>query len=412
LLAAVSEARQGADLNGDGDTYDVVQHAWTATHGLVSLGLQSNHGSVVPGGSGRFLIDVVPNPATNAIEWYAVYDAFADTLDVSDLELIPGFGETQAASSGNFALAGTEFGYSPSSMNRDLNGDGDQTDTVLHIWSDDGTRTNIAVAVDWALIWGLGDGGFLVGVPEDAQAGTDLNGDGDLADSVAHVWTPEDGLENLGVALASYGATPNLLAGGGIAAFGVWESEQGSADLNGDGDTSDKVAHIWSAGSGLLNTGLAQTANPVAGLGGAGLGVSESAQGGTDLNGDGDTSDTVAHMWSPSVGVVSRGRAGLAAPAPAGPFVGVSIQESSSGGADLNGNGFAHDTLAYAWDPVLGGASLALPSGIIAPAAPEYGSTRWAANSRMSLLVPEASVDLNGDGDTLDDVVHIVESNR
>jgi hypothetical protein len=30
----------------------------------------------------------------------------------------------------------------------------------------------------------------------------------------------------------------------------------------------------------------------------------------------------------------------------------------------------------------------------------------------MSLLVPEASVDLNGDGDTLDDVVHIVESNR
>jgi hypothetical protein len=412
LMAAISEAGQGADLNGDGDTVDVVQHAWTATHGLVSLGLQSNWGSVVPGGSGRFLVDVVPDPDANAIERYAVYDAVTDTLDLSDLELVPGFGDAQAASAGNFAVAGTEFGYSPSSGDRDLNGDGDKTDTVLHIWSDDGTRTNIGVAVHWGLIWALGDGGFLVVVPEANQAGADLNGDGDTTDSVAHIWTPDDGLENLGVALASYGATPNLLADGGIAAFGVWESEQGGSDLNGDGDTADKVTHVWSAGMGLVNTGLAQSSNPVAGPGGAGLSVSESAQGGSDLNGDGDTGDTVAHMWSPSQGVVNLGLAGQVTPAPAGSFVGTAIQESSSGGTDLNGNGYAHDTLAYAWDPVLGGTSLVLPSGIVGPATPAYGSTRWAADSRVSLLVPEASVDLNGDGDTLDDVVHIVESNR
>ena len=415
LLAAISEAGQGADLNGDGDTHDVVQHAWTATHGLLSLGLQSNWGSVVPGDSGRFLIDVVPDPDTSAVERYAVYDAFTDSLDVSDLELVPGFGEAQAASAGNFAVAGTEYGYSPSSLNRDLNGDGDQTDTVLHIWSDDGTRVNVGVAVHWAYIWSLGDGGFLLSVPEANQAATDLNGDGDTADRVAHVWTPGGGLQNLGVNLSFWSSSSlAVLAGGGAAGINVNESEQGGTDLNGDGDALDEVAHLWSADTGLVNTALALATPPAAEAGGVGLAVSESSQGGTDLNGDGDAADSVAHVWSPASGLVNLAMVAGDSPAPAGSFIGLAVAESGQGGTDLNGDGDALDRLPYAWDPVLGGLSLVLPLDVAIVADSMTAPNRWAADSRISVLVPESSngVDLNGDGDSLDQVVHIVESNR
>jgi hypothetical protein len=415
VLAWISEAKQGADLNGDGDTSDRVQHAWTATNGLVSLGLPSGWGNVVPGDAGRFLIDVQPTPGSSAVERYAVYDAVADTLDVSDLELVPGFGFAQAASAGNLAVAGTEYGYSPSSMNRDLNGDGDQTDTVLHIWSADGTRTNVGVAVHWAHIWSLGDGGFLLAVPEANQANTDLNGDGDTTDRVAHVWTPAGGLQNLGVNLPFSGTSSvAVLAGSGAAALNVSESEQGGTDLNGDGDALDEVAHIWSAGGGLVNTALALAGAPSAGAGGIGLAVAEWSQGGTDRNGDGDTSDVVAHAWSPTLGVVNLGMAAGDPPAAAGSFVGFATAESSNGGTDLNGDGDAVDQLPYAWDPVLGGLSqiLALDSAFVADSG--TAPNRWAASSRISVLVPEGTngLDLNGDGDTSDVVVHIVESNR
>jgi hypothetical protein len=415
VLAAISEAKQGADLNGDGDSSDRVQHAWTDANGLVSLGLPSGWGNVVPGDAGRFLIDVQPTPGSSAVERYAVYDAFDGSLDVSDLELVPGFGAAQAASAGNFAVAGTEYGYSPSSMNRDLNGDGDQTDTVLHIWSDDGTRTNVGVAVHWAYIWSLGDGGFLLAVPESNQANTDLNGDGDTADRVAHVWTPGGGLQNLGVNLSFWGSSSSaVLAGSGAAGLNVNEAEQGGADLNGDGDALDEVAHIWSAATGLVNTSLALSGSPSAGAGGIGLAVQEWSQGGADLNADGDASDVVAHAWSPTLGVVNLAMATGDSPAPAGSFLGVATGESSQGGTDLNGDGDAFDRLPYAWDPVLGGLSQVVPMDVEIVADSGTAPNRWAADSRMSFLVPASTngVDLNGDGDTLDRVVHIVESNR
>src|SRR5262245_34958906 len=88
--------------------------------------------------------------------------------------------------------------------------------------------------------------------------------------------------------------------------FAVSEPDQG-ADLNGDGDKEDFVLHVRRAADGaVINLGLA--VQDVAGSGGR-LGISsvsgdlvafavgEQAQGGTDLNGDGDTNDFVLHVY-------------------------------------------------------------------------------------------------------------------
>jgi hypothetical protein len=252
-------------------------------------------------------------------------------------------------------------------------------------------------------------------VPEANQANTDLNGDGDTADRVAHVWTPAGGLQNLGVNLSFWGSSSTaVLAGSGAAGLNVNEAEQGSTDLNGDGDALDEVAHIWSAATGLVNTSLALATPPAAGAGGVGIAVSESNQGGADLNSDGDASDVVAHAWSPTSGLVNLAMAAGDSPAPAGSFVGLAVAESSNGGTDLNGDGDAVDRLPYAWDPVLGGLSQVVPMDVEIVADSGTAPNRWAANSRMSVLVPESTngLDLNGDGDTSDHVVHIVQASR
>lgn len=407
VATMVSEAAQNADLDGDGDKADRVLHVWTAGGGLVNLGVDSEWPSVVAGTDGRFLLNV--NPVGPTSDRYAVYHASTNALATSGFELIPGFDETDASSGGNFALAATEFGYD-SGGSIDLNGDGDKTDTVLHIWDGTASPANVGVAIDWGFVWDLDDGGFLVGVDEADQGGTDRNGDGDTADVVAHVWTPLGGLVNLEVDMRGFAPSERRLAGGGFAAFGVAESYQGNTDLNGDGDTADRVIHLWSAGTGLLNTALAAQFDPAAGDGGVGFYVSESQQSGTDLNADGDGSDHVAHAWSPGQGVVNLALAGTAAPSPAGTFIGFSVFEPANGGTDLNGNGSAFDTLVYGWNPDSGSLDLAVSFGVVSVDYPQHGRSQYATLSRMAVFVPESggSVgDLNGDGDTFDDVLHV-----
>ncbi len=94
----------------------------------------------------------------------------------------------------------------------------------------------------------------------------------------------------------------NILIDGNLVVFRVRESAQGfgGTDLNGDGDTSDSVLHVFdSSTSTTTNVGLAVFGEPLIDGNHVVFRVRESAQGfgGTDLNGDGDTLDSVVHVF-------------------------------------------------------------------------------------------------------------------
>ena len=72
-----------------------------------------------------------------------------------------------------------------------------------------------------------------------AQGNTDLNGDGDVIELVFHVYDVSSGTTT-NVGLAAY----DIQLDGNTITFLVSESFQGSTDLNGDGDSSDSVLHL------------------------------------------------------------------------------------------------------------------------------------------------------------------------
>ena len=126
----------------------------------------------------------------------------------------------------------------------------------------------------------------------EARQGTDLNGDGDTLDTVFHVHDAATSTTvNVGLAIGGFVLDGNLVA------FSVFEARQGT-DLNGDGDTSDGVLHVHDAAtSTTVNVGLA-VSDDLAFLDGERMAflVREARQGNTDLNGDGDTGDAVLHL--------------------------------------------------------------------------------------------------------------------
>jgi len=213
----------------------------------------------------------------------------------------------------------------------------------------------------------------------------DLNGDGDSADSVLHVYDARRGVTlNLRVAAASVcRATPGPpftictpvapVVDRTTIAFLVGELAQGATDLNGDGDADDDVLHVFGAASdGVVNTGLAVAHGvgrdvssytypglPVLSHDGIALLVSESEQGGTDLNRDGDASDAVLHAIEPkTVDVLNLELAAATVPGPFGSRNPIWPQldgqtvtfvagEPDQGSLDLNGDGDVDDQVTY-----------------------------------------------------------------
>lgn len=133
-------------------------------------------------------------------------------------------------------------------------------------------RTGGGFALPGALDSGIGVAvaSSLVGlaVPEAALAGGSLNGDGDDVDDVLHLYDVEEAtIANVGLAVADFvlgEPASNAACGGDIqlVAFRVSESAEGGSDLNGDAILGDDlVMHVHDAVSGLtLNTGQAASA--------------------------------------------------------------------------------------------------------------------------------------------------------
>lgn len=135
--------------------------------------------------------------------------------------------------------------------------------------------------------------------------GPDLNGDEDLIpnDLVVHLYA--DGVvDNLRCA-----AEDVVMSETHVAAL-VSEAAQGNTDLNFDGDTDDLVLHIWKLGvpapstcDSWLNTEQAGDAIAITGDVVAMI-TSEAAQNGEDLNGDGDSDDRVVRIFDAATGAL------------------------------------------------------------------------------------------------------------
>jgi hypothetical protein len=146
----------------------------------------------------------------------------------------------------------------------------------------------------------------------------------------------------------------------------VSENQQGAGVLNGDGDAADAVVHVRGLNppTGWRNLGLAADSLDVNGNLAAFL-VPEKAQGAVSLNGDGDLDDRVVHVHDAAAGPNgTTTNLGLAAEdfvlgAPtivdcgAGPtlrqVLAMRVSETAQGAGSLNGDGDTIDDVLYVY---------------------------------------------------------------
>src|SRR5581483_8249524 len=296
-------------------------------------------------------------------------------------------------------------------QHRDRNGDGDQNDKVVEVWTAGSGITNLGLAgtsETFAAYDALPDGGLAFVVPEADQGGRDLNGDGDSADWVIHLWRPGAGVKNLGLAVHFPGDYMASFAGDGLAVM-VREADQGGRDLNGDGDTSDRVVELWTPSGGTRNVGIATSAGGFAVIGGGGVAFRavEADQGHTDLDHDGDTAGAVLFVARPDGTIRNTGVDVVGfTPADGGRLVYLA-QEGP--GRDLNGDGDTMDQVVAGYDPAV---DVIVNSGLAVT--DQLGVDL--GGGRFAVVVAERDdnpggapgADLNGDGDTTDGVVELI----
>lgn len=365
---SVFESFQSIDLNGDGDQVDVLLHlhrlssgvttntnipqgATTSAQSLFSLGdrlcLAVASESRIGAGNGT---DVNGDGDLND-DIPFVHDAATGVTVMLPIAASTAF----LGPNGRPLTSGPHvvFAASESGQRADLNGDGDQSDIVLHRFSVGmSSAQNLGLAVNRIVV---GRDHALFSVPELVQ-GVDLNGDGDLGDFIAH------GLDLATGTPTNLAISTNQIDGDGdLFAFVAVESEQG-ADLNGDADLDDLVVHAWLAAAGTVRN-LGSPAN-LPGFSDVRLdvqgyliawGASEVNQGtGIDWNADGDALDIVLHVHNARSG--STANAGLAVGrdlasiAIQGHVVAVFVSEAEQGGVSRNGDLDATDAVAALFD--------------------------------------------------------------
>lgn len=324
FVVGVPETEQGADLNDDGDRADVVV--------------------------------AVVHPGAPLVNTYRAATSW----------IVPMQG-------GAVAIARSE-----TAENGDLTGDGDQADLVFEVWDPDAGVTLVPYSLVGQPIALSGDGvAFWV---SESGAGHDLNHDGDTNDAVLHTWSLAAGVVDLAYA-AGYFPSATAMPGNGLW-FTVGEAAQGAGSLNGDGDVSDDVVFVSldPSAAAAANTGLARTFGPSAQAAGAILvAVSEASQS-ADLNGDGDQLDLVPVAWAGgatlSLGVAVSNSASIAQD---GTII-FGVPESAQGGLDRNGDGDTTDTVVATWNR--SHPTVVVNTGVAA--------THWIAlrNGTIGMLVP------------------------
>ena len=295
------------------------------------------------------------------------------------------------------------FTVSEFEQGEDLNGDGENDgDRVVHVHDlATAETTNVGLAGGYRL-----SGTTLAIAVFESDQNEDLNGDGDIKDSVLHAHSIGTGeTTNFEVAVA----TPQFpfvafrpMAGGDWLASWVSESRQGR-DLNDDGDTSDVVVHVHASVTGdttnlrIAAVPLLYHLHPDRWLPFA---ASEASQG-QDLNDDEDTEDDVLHVYdlltkeTKNLGFAMRASWWLTSDN----WVAFTMPEASQGQQDLNDDGDTEDEVLHVLDMATGSTRRV------------EGATGFASllGDWVLFRVSESDQDrdLNGDGDRVDHVFHV-----
>jgi uncharacterized delta-60 repeat protein len=385
------------DLNGDGDTTDLVPQVFEPGNGTVNTELAGTATAL----DGGFLAIRVSESQQGAADLNGDGDTADDVLHLFDpateTSVNVGLSASTVVAAGS--VAALRVGEASEGAT-DLNVDGDTSDQVLHV-VDLATASvdNLELAV---LEIVATDDVIAAFAPESAQGSSDLNGDGDSSDTVLHAYAVgSETLTNVGLARSSSASTVRLDESGRIA-LAVGEAEQGSSDLNGDGDATDFVLHIVdSANPAIQNAGTAAAAAGWLEDGTVGIEVSESLQAGVDLNGDGDTADFVLHIYDPSTASATNLGHATIDPVSGGSLLAYAVNELAEG--DVNGDGDANDRVAHVYE-VASGDAIDLDLSIYTL---DEGVRVLAADGLAAFLVPEfkQGTDLNGDGDIGQDAV-------
>jgi len=280
----------------------------------------------------------------------------------------------------------------------DGNGDGDDQDSILFVHDlRTGRTTSLGMAISELDV----DGRTVAfAVWEGRDGARDLNGDGDDDDFVLHVYDADSGSVRSTHTAVEQGFTVD----GDLIAFVVDEQRQGQQDLNGDGDALDFVAHLHHVSSGLTtNLAIKVNTHPVVHDDVVGVAWREE---GTDLNGDGDSiNDDVLHVIDGRTGaIVNLGLAVDSDPLPDTPFLAIDAGQVLFAGlellqdADLNGDGDLNDRILHVYDVATGRLDNLEMENL--------GAWRSLRSGTFMNLVREESIDLNADGDLDDLVMH------
>jgi hypothetical protein len=413
VVLRVHEGAQGADLNGDGDLQDFVLHTWHVGQAAPqNRGLSMNRYAVTRRGAIFTAYEVTQGADLNGDgdAWDSVafgYDGVTDTITNFGLACLPIAADRDGG--GVFAFAAFEPAQGAGT---DLNGDGDANDLVLYAWlAPSNTLRNLGYSVrasfdDSAFIQIAGSRVFFGANEGLTGAGTDLNGDGDAQDLVLHVHDARTAVTtNIGLAFLEgvFGPLRPPIQGSVIAIV-VPESSQGAVDRNGDGDANDRVVALYDASTGVAtNIGIAtRPDNYFLSMSREILAFQsdESAQGGQDLNGDG--------VLTPVVAVQDRATGALrflsTVPDYHGPYVlrdSLTFAASEVGPAiDLNGDGDTTDAVLHSWKLATG---VETNHGL----AIEWGLPGITSEGQVFRVAEfEQGVSLNGDADTTDRVLH------
>ena len=415
LAFRANEAREGVDLNGDGDVdgSDCVLHVWEPGGGVANLQQAvlrvGDAGSASVGARGvAFSVD---EPHQGDVDFDG--DATGHVAMVYDPAATPVRKLVGVEAELFMQLEGENLGLWIDETSQDLNGDGDADDhSVAHIWNASDGINNLGLAVESEVVLSTAEWAFAV--PEGANGGIDRNGDGDALDSVVFYYDPSARrLRRVGVA----SPRGRMAADGeGHLAIAIDEAADGGVDRTGDGKPDDLSLAIFTPATGLVDLGL-----PLAHLvvkfglqrssGGFFFDVPENEVG--DRNGDGDALDTVLHAWDPEGGVINTGTEAahpelgegyfVAGALPGGGLIG-GAREAAQGGVDRNGDGDALDRILFVWDEAGGLTSTGLSLTGLALDGTQFSNP-------FVVLVSERhqGTDLNADGDALDQVLHVVE---
>ena len=430
IMLPVSERDMGQDRNGDGDTSDhVVASVDTETEAVLDLGFAVTGPVLATPATFAFLVSEAAQGGTDLNGDGDIADAVWFVFDPAQPIDVNNPVNTGATTRGS-GLPGiaTEGGYvflqSELAQGMDLNNDGDLLDNVAAVYHE-AVRSVVPVA---AITHAPGTpmvarNGRVLVLSSETLAGTDFNRDGDSFDTVL---TYVDFNTSSPIVRAVGGVFPRAVSSSAYqltdtaAVYLINEGSEAGIDLNGDGDSADAIVAIFDIAGGTgeqLPTSpqiaaLALAARTSIGIGASGsravVALDEGGQGNTDINGDLDRFDAVLG-WIDTAGAPGSMQIEPLALAAqpllvSGTRALVSVNEKSSGaivGVDLNGDGDTNDNVAFMVD---------MP-------APGTGSTNLGFATTTSSLfgndaligVPEAGHfggDLNGNG-IANDVVTI-----